>query len=58
MGLEGFVDWADPIPPTGETQGVRFVLQTASELTEESEDNMSSLAIRFSTWMRKRAVSS
>ena len=31
IGLEDFLDWADPIPPTRETQGVCPVLQTASE---------------------------
>ena len=43
MGLVGFVDWTDP---------------TTSELNEEVEDDISSLAIGFSTWMRKRAASS
>ena len=40
MGLEGFVDWTDPI---------------ASELAEEGKDDMSSLAVGFVTWMCKRA---
>ena len=47
----------DPIPPIGETQGVRLVLQIASELAEESGDNMSSLYVGFATRMRKRVAS-
>ena len=42
-GLEGFVDWTDPI---------------ASEPTEDGEDDMSSLAIGFVAQMPKRAASS
>ena len=38
MGLEGFMDWVDP---------------NASNPAKEMEDNMSSLATRFSTLMRK-----
>ena len=51
------MDWANPIPLTGETQSIRPVPQIASELTKESEDDMSSLAIGFSAWMHKRATS-
>ena len=47
----------DPIPPIGETQGVRLVLQIASELAEESGDNMSSLDVGFAARMRKRVAS-
>ena len=43
MGLEGFVEWVD---------------STASDPDEEREDDMSSLAIRFSVRMRKWAASS
>ena len=56
-GLEGFVDWVNPIPPTGETQVVRPVPQIASDSTEESEDNMFGLAAGFFAWMHKRAAS-
>ena len=57
VGLEGFVDLADPIPPTGETQGVRPILQIANEPAKESEDDMSSLATGFTTRMHKQAIS-
>ena len=43
VGLESFMDWTD---------------QTSSQLTEEEEDNMSSLTAKFTAWMRKRAASS
>ena len=41
-GLEGFVDSVDP---------------NACDLAEEMEDKMSSLAVGFVAWMRKRAAS-
>ena len=50
---EGFVDWVNPIPPIGETQGVHPVPQIASASVEESEDDMFSLAVGFVTRMRK-----
>ena len=37
-GLEGFMDWLDP---------------TASDPTEKREEDMSSLSVGFSVWMRK-----
>ena len=40
-GLEGFVDWVDP---------------NASDPIEEREDDMSSLAVGFSSRMRKQAA--
>ena len=43
VGLEGFVDWVNPI---------------SSESAEERESNMSSLIVGFSTRMSKRATSS
>ena len=43
VGLEGFVDWTDP---------------TASNLDEEREDDMSSLAVGFVVRMCKQAASS
>ena len=42
-GLESFVDWANPIPPTEETQGVNPVPHISGEPIEESEHVMSSL---------------
>ena len=42
MGLEGFVDWLDLI---------------ASDLAEEREEDMSSLATVFAAQMSKRAAS-
>ena len=42
VGLEGFMEWVDP---------------NASDSAEEGEDVMSSLAVRFSTRMHKRATS-
>ena len=51
------MDWVNPIPPTGETRGVRPVPQIASEPTEESEDDMSSLTAGFAARMCKRAAS-
>ena len=53
VGLEDFVDLVDQIAPTRGTQGVRPVLQNASELAEESEDGRSNLAAGFATWIRK-----
>ena len=41
-GLEGFVDWVDPI---------------SSEPAQERDDDMSSLANGFSTTIRKRVAS-
>ena len=52
-GLEGFGNWVDPIPPIGETQGIRPIPQISSELVEESEDDMSSLAAGFAKRMLK-----
>ena len=57
MGLEGFVDWVNPIPPIGETQGVHPVPHIASDTTKESEDDMSNLVAGFSLQMLKRAMS-
>ena len=54
--LEGFLNWVDPIPSTGETQGVRPVLQIASEPAEGRKDDMSSLATEFVARMHKQAV--
>ena len=51
------MDWANPIPPIRETQGVRPIPYIASESAEESEEDMSSLAAGFSTRMHKRAAS-
>ena len=42
VGLEGFLDWVDP---------------NASDLTEEKEDDMSSLTVGFFARMHKRAMS-
>ena len=56
-GLEGFLDLADPIPPTRETQGVRPILMIDNEPAKESEDDMSSLAVGFIALMHKRAAS-
>ena len=47
----------NPIPPTRETQGVRPIPQIASDPVEESEDDMSSLAVGFSMLMSNRARS-
>ena len=41
MGLEGFVDWVDPI---------------SNETVEDREDDMSSLTTRFVARMRKRVA--
>ena len=51
------MDWVNPIPPIGETQGVRPVPHIANEPVEESKDNMSSIAVGFAALMRKRAAS-
>ena len=56
-GLEGFVDWANPVPASEETQGAHPIPQITSDLDEESKDDMSSLAIGFVGRMCKRAVS-
>ena len=41
-GLEGFMDWVDPI---------------SSEPTKDGEDDMSSLTVGFVAWIRKQAAS-
>ena len=56
-GLEGFVDWVIPTLLTGETEDDRHAPQIASEPAEESEHDMSSLAIKFFTRMFKQAAS-
>ena len=50
------MDWVDPIPSTGETKGVRPILQIAGEPVEGRGDDMSNLAVGFSMWMCKRAA--
>ena len=57
VGLEGFVDWVNPIPPTGETQGVRPIPHIARDTTKKRNDNMYNLAVRFASRMCKRATS-
>ena len=57
MGLEGFVDWVNSIPPTGETQGVRPIPHIAKDTTKKRNDNMSNLVVGFASWMCKRATS-
>ena len=47
------MNYVNPIPPTGETQGVRPIPQIASEPAKESEDNMSSFVVGFTTRMCK-----
>ena len=47
MGLEGFVDWVNL--SIGKTQGNGYVPKIASEPAEESEHDMSSLAVGFTT---------
>ena len=53
-GLEGFVNWVNPSPPTGEIRGVHLVSQIPSE---PAEVDMSSLVTGFAAPMRKRVAS-
>ena len=46
-GLEGFVDWVNPTLPIGETQDDHPTPQISNEPVEESEHDISSLAIAF-----------
>ena len=51
MRLEGFMDWVNL--PTGENRGDCPTPQISSGLTEEGEQDMSSLAVRFAARMLK-----
>ena len=51
------MDWVNPTLPTIETRSDRPASQIASEPVEESEHDMSSLAIGFAARMLKRAAS-
>ena len=53
-GLEGFVDCVNLTLPTRESQGDP---QISSEPTEEIKHDISSLAARFTAWIRKQAAS-
>ena len=51
------MDWVNPTLLTRETQGDCPIPQIASEPTEESEQDMSSLVAGFIAQMRKQAAS-